>query len=119
MEFEKLVKEALKGLPGEFREKLENVEIVIEDCPNEDLKDLAREGKESLLLGFYHGVPLTERTHYYAGVLPDKITLFKRNIEKICVSGEDIKEAIKKTVQHEIAHHFGITDERLKKLGLY
>lgn len=115
-EFERLVEEALEKLPDEFKDKLGNVDVVIEDYPSKDLSGVGRDG---LLLGLYQGIPLSKRTHYYAGALPDKISIFKRNVERICSSRKDIAKAIKRVIQHEIAHHFGISDERLRELGLY
>ena len=114
--FEKLVKKAFKKLPRKFKDKLENVTIVIEDEPRiETLKNL-KLGAKGRLLGLYQGVPLEDRTHYYAMVLPDKITLFKSNIEK---SEEEVYDEIVHTLEHEIAHHFGISDLRLRDINAY
>lgn len=118
-EFVKIVRQALEEFPEEFKKRLENVDVVVEDYPPLYLRDLIKKDEDKFLLGLYHGVPLNRRGHQYYGVLPDKIIIFKRNIERICSSKEDIKEAVKKTFCHEIAHHFGISDARLKKLGLY
>jgi predicted Zn-dependent protease with MMP-like domain len=107
-EFELLVRKALKELPKEFKDKLENVDVVIE------------EDERGPLLGLYEGVPLKNRTSHYGFVMPDKITIFKRNIERECrFRGLDIEKEVRHVVHHEIAHHFGITDEQLKKMGLY
>ncbi|MFA6356511.1 MAG: metallopeptidase family protein [Candidatus Omnitrophota bacterium] len=105
--FEKLVIEAAESLPDEFKKKLENIDIVIED------------GKPGPLLGLYQGVPLSQRMHYYSNVMPDKITIFKNNIESMCRTDDDIKEAVRRTVIHEIAHYFGISDEHMKRSGTY
>ena len=119
-EFESLVIKALKELPRVFKDKLENVDIVIEDEPDMDTVKVRKLGSKGHLLGLYHGVPLKARTHYYGMVLPDKITLYKANIERSCKTrGEDIYKEIKHILQHEIGHHFGITDQRLKNLGVY
>ena len=119
-EFENLVIKALKGLPKIFKDKLQNVDIVIEDEPNMDTVKAHKLGSRGHLLGLYQGVPLKARTHYYGMVLPDKITLYKANIEGSCkAKGEDIYKEIKHILQHEIGHHFGITDRRLKDLGVY
>ena len=119
-EFEKLVKNALDELPTEFKDKLQNVGIVIEEDFNiEEAKKLGLSAKGKLL-GLYHGVPLKNRTHYYGCVLPDKITLYKRNIELECRErGLDIYKEVKHVLEHEIAHHFGISDKRLRDLGVY
>ena len=119
-EFENLVIKALKGLPGVFKDKLENVDIVIEDEPDMDTVKVRKLGSKGHLLGLYQGVPLKARTHYYGMVLPDKITLYKANIERSCkATGKHIYKEIKHILQHEIGHHFGISDQRLKKLGVY
>jgi predicted Zn-dependent protease with MMP-like domain len=119
-EFEVLVRNALKELPKEFKDKLQNVDVVIEEGPDmEAIKRLGL-GAKGRLLGLYQGVPLKDRTHYYGMVMPDKITLYKQNIERSCeAAGSDIREEIKHVIQHEIAHHFGISDKRLKDLGIY
>ena len=119
-EFENLVTKALDELPEDFRGKLENIDIVLEDEPNMDTVKALGLGSRGRLLGFYQGVPLKSRTHYYGMVLPDKITLYKANIERVSrATGVDTYEEIKHVLQHEIAHHFGISDQRLKDLGTY
>ena len=119
-EFESKVFKALDELPEAFKDKLENVDIVIEDKPNMDTVKALGLGCRGRLLGLYHGVPLKARTHYYGMVLPDKITLYKSNIARACrLRGLDIYEQIKHVLQHEIAHHFGISDQRLKELDTY
>ena len=119
-EFETIVKGVLEELPKEFKDKLQNIDIVIEEeLDMEAVKRLGL-GAKGRLLGLYQGVPLKDRTHYYGMVMPDKITLYKQNIERSCEAGEsDIHEEIKHVIQHEIAHHFGISDKRLKDLGIY
>jgi predicted Zn-dependent protease with MMP-like domain len=116
--FEKLVGEAIEKLPEAFRERLENVDIVVADIPTrEQLKTL--KNKKDTLLGLYEGVPLTERTHNYGFVVPDKITIFQRSIEAMCRNETQIIAEIQRVVRHEIAHHFGISDDRLEELGRY
>lgn len=119
-EFEDLVLKAVNRLPKYFKEKLENIDITIEDEPNMDsVKELGL-GSRGRLLGLYQGVPLKARTHYYGMVLPDKITLYKSNIERFCKrTGKDMYEEINHVIQHEIGHHFGISDQRLNDLGIY
>ena len=116
-EFERLVREALSEIPDELQDHLSNVDLVVEDVPSRD--QLIGSGLDSghLLLGLYEGLPLTER-HEYGMVLPDKITLFQHTIEEICDTPEETVKEIKDTVVHEVAHHFGITDERLQELGV-
>ena len=119
-EFEKIVHDALIDLPREFKDKLENVDVVIEECIDMNMVKRLGLGAKGRLLGLYQGVPLKDRTHYYGMVMPDKITLYKQNIERSCEAGGlDIREEIKHVIQHEIAHHFGISDNRLKDLGIY
>lgn len=110
-EFDKLVREALRSLPKRFRDKLENIDVCVEE--GSDDRDT---------LGLYEGVPLNERTHEYGMglVMPDKITLFKRAIEDECRrTKKDPREEIRDTVRHEIAHHFGMTDEELERGDVY
>ena len=110
-DFSKVVVDALEGLPPFFKEKLENVDVVVEEWPAEQVS------KGRLLLGLYHGVPKTNRGAGYSFVLPDKITIFKGPIELVSRGeGEAIKNLVIDTVQHEIAHYFGISDARLKEL---
>ena len=119
-EFEKLVHDALVDLPKEFKDKLENVDVVIEEEVDMDAVKKLGLGARGRLLGLYQGVPLKDRTHYYGMVMPDKITLYKHNIEWACErDGMDIREEVNHVIQHEIAHHFGISDKRLKDLGIY
>jgi predicted Zn-dependent protease with MMP-like domain len=109
-EFEDAVADALASLPPDLRDFMSNVAIVVEDEPPPG----------SRLLGLYVGVPLTQRTSGYAGVPPDKITIYRRPLERL--SGRDparLQKEIRRTVLHEIAHHFGISDERLRELDAY
>ena len=117
-EFENLVRAALEGLPDQFWDRLDNVDVVVEYEPT--LTQLARNGiaPGSLLLGLYEGVPLTAREHYGLA-LPDKITIFQRPLESICSTTEELVEEARNTVVHEIAHHFGIDDEKLHSMGLW
>jgi predicted Zn-dependent protease with MMP-like domain len=118
-EFRSLVKKAIKQLPDAFKNKLENIAIVVEEEPSiKTMKDLGL-GAQGRLLGLYQGIPLDDRTHYYAMVLPDKITLYKANIEKFCNSKTEVYQQILHTLEHEIAHHFGISDARLRDIGAY
>ncbi|MGZ5291713.1 MAG: metallopeptidase family protein [Actinomycetota bacterium] len=109
LRFEELVADALDSLPQWVLDRLENVEVIVEDRPPPG---------EPNLLGRYHGIPLTERRHY-AGVLPDTITLFRRTIEREARSDEDVRKVVAHTVEHEVAHFFGISDDRLRELDAY
>jgi predicted Zn-dependent protease with MMP-like domain len=116
--FETLVAQAVETLPEEFKDRLENVDVVVEDLPSRSQLRENHVGRGFTLLGLYEGVPLTERNTNYGLVAPDKITIFQQTIEAACRSGDEmeIKEQIRKTVIHEIAHHFGIDDERLREI---
>ncbi len=115
-EFERLVAEALEGLPEEFQKRLDNVDLVVAAHPTKDQRERAGIGPHQTLFGLYEGVPLTKRDRGYHLVLPDKITIFQRPMEALCRTNEEIRNLVRKTVMHEIAHHFGIGDERLKEL---
>ena len=110
--FEELVIAAVERLPQEFRDLLENVDIVVADYPSPDQR--SRGESRRALLGLYEGVPRTERGAHYQLVMPDKITLFQKNIEDACASPEEIPVEIESVVRHEIAHHFGMNDDELK-----
>ena len=119
-EFEILARNMLAELPAEFKDRLQNVDVCIEQEPSPDTVRLLKLGDKGRLLGLYQGIPQNERTHYYGMVLPDKITLYKRNIERECREhGLNIKKEIRQVIIHEIAHHFGITDQRLRDLDVY
>jgi predicted Zn-dependent protease with MMP-like domain len=107
-DFELLVSQALDEVPPELAQLIDNVAVFVEDDPPASDPDL---------LGIYEGVPLTERGHYYGGVLPDRITIYRNPTLRICESVADVVEEVHITVVHEIAHHFGIDDERLHQLG--
>jgi predicted Zn-dependent protease with MMP-like domain len=117
--FERLVERAVADLPEEFRARMENVDVVVEDWPSpSQLKGMGLRNRYELL-GLYHGVPLTERGAHYGLVPPDKITIFQGPIEARYRDDARITALIGRVVRHEIAHHFGIGDERLKELGGY
>lgn len=107
-DFELLVSQALDEVPPELAQLIDNVAVFVEDDPPASDPDL---------LGIYEGIPLTERGHYYGGVLPDRITIYRNPTLRICESVDDVVEEVHITVVHEIAHHFGIDDERLHQLG--
>lgn len=114
--FEELVVKAINGLPEEFQEKLENVDVVVEDWPSaRQLRGLRLRQREQLL-GLYEGVPQTDRGQSYTLVLPDKITIFQKPVEAQCHSDREIEVEIGGVIRHEIAHHFGISDATLRKI---
>jgi predicted Zn-dependent protease with MMP-like domain len=104
--FEQMVSEALDGLPPELGELMRNVVVLVEHG----------DGPPGLL-GLYEGIPLTARSTSYAGVLPDRITIYRQAICSDAWSEWDVEDRVRKTVIHEVAHHFGIGDERLRELG--
>jgi predicted Zn-dependent protease with MMP-like domain len=117
--FEEIVAEALDALPDEFRKRMDNVEIVVQDWPNQETMRQAGVRHQSQLLGFYHGIPLTERTHSYYLVLPDKISIYRMPIMMSCRTPQEVRETVHRVVLHELAHHFGIDDDRLWEIGAY
>ena len=111
--FEQLVTDTVDDLPEEFLTRLENIDVVVDDWPTPgQLTDSGIKSSETLL-GLYEGVPLTERGRHYGMVTPDKITIFQKPIEAQCRNDTEVKAEIRRVVQHEIAHHFGISDARL------
>src|SRR6266700_7277369 len=104
--FEEMVVAALDGLPEQLGEMMRNVAVTVEHGP----------GPRGLL-GLYQGVPLTSRTTQYAGFLPDRIIIYRRAICAICYTEEEVADQVRRTVIHEVAHQFGIDDERLRELG--
>jgi predicted Zn-dependent protease with MMP-like domain len=117
--FEHLVAEAIAALPDYFRDKLDNVEIVVEPFADQQTMRIAGVRHPMELLGFYHGVPQTQRTSGYNLVMPDKIILYQRPIEARCNSLADLKAMATHVLEHELAHHFGIDDDRLRQIGAY
>jgi len=114
--FERIVTDAVSGMPGEFKELLDNVDICIQDWPSrEQLKSVGLHDKFDLL-GLYEGTPITHRDHGYNLVLPDKISIFQKPLEAQCSSARELKDEIVRTVKHEIAHYFGLDDERLEQI---
>lgn len=105
--FEELVGDALDLIPPDLAAEIDNVVVLVED----------RNRQEPDILGLYEGVALTERDSWYAGSLPDKITIYREAILDICATEEQVVDEVAITVIHEIAHHFGIDDERLHELG--
>ena len=112
--FEQLVADALDGIPEELGRHMENVAVIVEDWPSPE--QLA--GRRGTLLGLYEGISLTRRSPLsYAGVLPDRITIYRLPILRRCRTRDDVAHQVRVTVIHEVAHHFGIDDERLHELG--
>ena len=114
--FEALVARALENLPPEFKSKLENVDIVVEDWPTPRQLRKVKLSHPGQLLGLYQGVPQTRRGRGYGMVLPDKISIFRKPIEAQCRFGEEIEAKIGEVVRHEIAHHFGTDEKTLRRI---
>ncbi len=104
--FAELVAQALDGIPPELGRMMDNVAVVVDD-----------ESPPGDLFGVYHGIPLTERVDYGGMALPDKVTIFRQTMCASCDSADELVAEVRKTVVHEVAHHFGISDERLDELG--
>jgi predicted Zn-dependent protease with MMP-like domain len=104
--FEAMVATALDGLPPRLGRMMRNVAVTVDN-----------DSRQLHLLGLYEGVPLTERTHQYSAVLPDRITIYRHAICSICNSEAQVVEEVRRTVVHEVGHHFGIGDDRLHELG--
>jgi predicted Zn-dependent protease with MMP-like domain len=116
-EFERLVEEAIEELPFSIKSKMDNVAIVVEKTPRQDIEK--RRGgarKNSYLLGLYQGVPKNVWGRGFGGNLPDKITIYKDSIERFAQTEERIKKVVKRTVYHEIAHHFGFSEKEVREL---
>lgn len=117
-EIRKQVARVLDRLPKQFRQQLSNIEIVVEARPTEEL--LLAEGldpRHDTLYGLYQGVPLPDRSAFYPPILPDKITIFSEPLLRDCATAEDLREQIRITVLHEIAHYFGMDEDEIDKLG--
>ena len=104
--FDAMVSEALDGIPAELGGLMSNVAVTVQ-----------HDGGPPGLLGLYQGVPLTRRSTFYAGALPDRITIYRRAICAVCTSDSEVVEQVRRTVIHEVGHHFGIGDARLRELG--
>lgn len=118
-EFERLVAQAFEDLPDVFKQRIENVAIIVEDWPDREALRLAGVRRRASLLGFYHGVPLTERTHDYGLVPPDKISIYRYPIMMQASAKDSLHALVRRVLLHEIAHYFGVDDERLHELGAY
>jgi predicted Zn-dependent protease with MMP-like domain len=116
-EFRRLVLQAIASLPPVVAQRLENVEVVVEDRPTRAELAMAEVEPPGTLFGLYTGTPLTERNSSYGMVLPDKITLYQRSIEETCRSRDEVREQIRITLMHEIGHHFGLSEHELEEAG--
>ena len=105
--FEKFVEQALAALPEVFRQRLNNVVVIVEDYPPHEADD------KSLLLGLFHGVPRTEKSVFFT-TPPDQIFLYQRNIEALCSTDEQVRKEIRRTLLHELGHYFGLDENELR-----
>ena len=118
LEFERVVAEVLDNLPEDFVAKMDNVEVVVEQEPADGQLMELGVGEGQTLLGLYSGTPLTHRGWGYMLVVPDRITIYKGSIERLsAATGESLHTVIRHVVLHEVAHHFGMPDGRLRELG--
>lgn len=108
--FRELVEQAISSLPEQFADRLDNVEIVIEEEPDPETRE-----RFPGLLGLYRGIPQTQRSTFHFGSMPDVISIYKRNIERLCRTEAEIRREVRKTVLHEIGHHFGLSEEELEE----
>ena len=118
-DFEAVVAQAANGLPSEFRDQIANLEFSVEEWANAG--DYARTGTpaNATLLGVYRGVPLTKRGAYYNMTLPDTIVVFRQPLQRIARDEADLRDRIRHVVRHEVAHYFGISDDRLREIDAY
>lgn len=112
--FKQMVAEGINAIPKKFLEKLKNVAIVVENEPGREQRKKVNLHPDWTLFGLYEGVPQSSRGSYYSS-LPDKITIFQKPIEEHARNEEEIKEIVKNTVWHEIAHHFGMDEARVRR----
>lgn len=112
-DFVKVAEEALDSLPKEFRSRIQNVAILVEDFPpNQSPGKIGQQRR--LLLGIFHGVPATKRSVFDISLGPAHIVLYQKNIEAVCSSETEIRQQIRQTLMHELGHYFGMTEEQLR-----
>lgn len=117
--FEMLAEKAFEELPAEFKSRIENVHVAVQDYPDDFQIHSVNLSSKFSLLGLYSGVPLNKRGPNYGmyPVLPDRITLYKENIERICRNESEIEAKVREVLIHEVAHYFGMTDEEIREAG--
>ena len=114
--FEALVEEALEALPDTFKEKLDNVTVMVADRPSREVYEKTGSSPYSLIFGLYHGVPYKHRGPFYGNLPPDVIVIYQESIERIYSSEEEIRNKVIEVVVHEIGHYFGMDDSHLEKI---
>jgi predicted Zn-dependent protease with MMP-like domain len=112
--FVKVVEEALDSLPQEFRSRIRNVAVLVEDIPPNQPSSPQSGQERRLLLGIFHGVPTTKKSIFDLPSGPDHIVLYQKNIEAVCTSEAEVREQIRLTVIHELGHYFGLDEDQLK-----
>ena len=112
-EFVNVAEEALESLPEEFRSRINNVAILVEDFPPNQ-KPSPRGQQRRLLLGIFHGVPATKKSVFDLSVGPAHIVLYQKNIEAVCSSDAEVRQQVRQTLIHELGHYFGMTEEQLR-----
>ena len=115
-EFEQLASAAIDSLPDEIIKNMKNVAIVVENEPSEEQRQKFHLNAYTTLFGLYEGIPLIKRSANYSLVPPDKITIFKKPLQMSALSIDDLKDKIKRTIWHEIAHHYGLDHDRIHEL---
>jgi predicted Zn-dependent protease with MMP-like domain len=115
-EFEAIILKVIDGIPEEFKSKIDNLSIVIDEFNISQTQIKNKNSEDKITLALYHGVPLTKRSSG-SPILPDKITIYKKAIELICKNKKEIEKTIKRVVLHELGHYFGLAEEKLNKLG--
>jgi len=115
-DFEKLVEEAIDALPPKFKKLIDNVAVIVEDGPSDETRRTVGVPPRGEILGLYHGIPYRHRGPYYGNHPPDVIVIYQRPIERICSSDEEIREQVRATVIHEVAHYFGFSDPELRRI---
>ena len=114
--FEDLVEQAYERIPKQYRDKIENVVITVQDYPSEDDIEKLRIRDEGLLLGLYRGTPLPQRSIWQGVRTPDEIVLFQKDIERVCRNDKEIEDKVDEVLKHEIAHYFGLSDDEIYAL---
>lgn len=115
--FDRLVIDAINELPQDLKDRLSNVSVVVEDKPSSSVLGKLRLMPNTMLMGLFQGVPLNKKSVWHSGILPEKITIYQKNIEALCRSEEEIKRRIKNVVRHEVAHFVGFTEGEIKGMG--
>jgi predicted Zn-dependent protease with MMP-like domain len=114
-EFSKAVGEALDSLPAEFRSKIRNVAVLVEDLPPNPIPSEPGQPRR-ILLGLFHGVPMTQKSVFAVPSGPDYVVLYKKNIEAVCSTEAEVREQIRRTLVHEMGHYFGMTEEQVRNM---